>query len=268
MTRTADLDRALSGPRWPAGAGNFRSLGGLLARDGRRLRPHFLMRSDRLAHLTPEGWEQLATTGLTTICDLRSGVECAEHPNRVPAVLGIEEVACEVDNDLRGNRTLRELIVAQPSSAGAEALMIEIYRRLPQQTAPALRRIVDRLLGGGAPLLIHCTAGKDRTGFVMAMLLHALGVPHDDIERDYLASSTWLHAPAHRESMTMGWLAQIVPADAIDGVCEALLGVRTTYLRASLDAIGRDFGSVERYFDVAIGLDAAQRERLRDLALL
>jgi protein-tyrosine phosphatase len=262
MTRTADLDRA------PSGAGNFRSLGGLLTRDGRRLRPHFLMRSDRLAHLTPAGWEQLATTGLATICDLRSGVECAEHPNQVPAILGIEEVACEVDNDLRGNRTLRELLIAQPSSAGAEALMIEIYRRLPQQAAPALRRIVDRLLGGGAPLLIHCTAGKDRTGFTIAILLHALGVAQDEIERDYLASSTWLHASTHRESMTMGWLGKIVPADALDGVCEALLGARITYLRAALDAIARDFGSVERYLDVAVGVDAAKRERLRDLALV
>lgn len=262
MTRTADLDQA------PAGAGNFRTLGGLLTRDGRRLRTHFLMRSDRLAHLTPEGWEQLAGTGLTTICDLRSAVECAEHPNRVPAILGIEEVACEVDNDLRGNRTLREMLIAQPSAAGGEALMIEIYKRLPQQMAPALGRIADRLLGGGAPLLIHCTAGKDRTGFAVAMLLHALGVSQDDIERDYLASSGWLHARFHRESMTTGWLAKTVPADALDGVCEALLGVRTAYLRASYDAITRDFGSVERYFDVAVGFDAAKRERLRDLALV
>jgi hypothetical protein len=68
--------------------------------------------------------------------------------------------------------------------------------------------------------------------------------------------------------MRTGWLANTVPADAIDGVCEALLGVRPGYLRASYDTITRDFGSVERYFDVAIGFDAAKRERLRDLALV
>lgn len=262
MTRTADLDWA------PAGAGNFRTLGGLLTRDGRRLRTHFLMRSDRLAHLTPEGWEQLAATGLTTICDLRSAVECAEHPNRVPAVLGIEEVTCEVDNDLRGNRRLRNMLLEQPTAAGAEALMIAIYRHLPQQVAPALGRIADRLLGGGAPLLIHCTAGKDRTGFAVAMLLHALGVSQEEIERDYLASGAWLHSHIHRESMMSGWLAATIPADARDGVCDALLGVRAVYLRASFDTIAQDFGSVEQYLEVAVGLDAAKRERLRDLALV
>jgi protein-tyrosine phosphatase len=262
MTRTADLDSA------PAGAGNFRTLGGLITRDGRRLRRHFLMRSDRLAHLTAQGWEQLAATGLTTICDLRRAVECAEHPNHVPAVLGIEEVACEVNNDLRSNRTLRDILVTQPTAAGAEALMIAMYRQLPQQTAPAISRIAERLLSGGAPLLIHCTAGKDRTGFAVAMLLHALGVAHEEIEQDYLASANWRHAHVHRESLTKGWLTSTVPAEEIDAVCDALLGVRPVFLRASYEQIARDFGSVERYFDVAVGFDDAKRERLRDLALV
>jgi protein-tyrosine phosphatase len=261
MTRTADLDMA------PAGAGNFRTLGGLITRDGRRLRRHFLMRSDRLAHLTPEGWEQLAATGLTTICDLRTAQECAQHPNCVPAILGIEEVPCEVDNDLRNDKSLRDMLIEQPTAAGAEALMIEIYRRLPKQMAPALSRISDRLLGGGAPLLIHCTAGKDRTGFAVAMLLHALGVPQDDIERDYLASRAWRHRPMHHESLAKG-LAATVPAEAIPAVCDPLLDVRAVYLRASYDTITRDFGSVESYFDAAVGLDVAKRERLRDLALV
>ena len=86
------------------------------------------------------------------------------------------------------------MLIEQPTAATAEALMIEIYRRLPQQMAPVLGRIGDRLLGGGAPLLIHCTAGKDRTGFAVAMLLHALGVSQEEIERDYLASRAWAHA--------------------------------------------------------------------------
>lgn len=261
MTRSADLDPA------PAGTGNFRSLGGLLTRDGRRIRKHFLMRSDRLCHLTPEGWEQLAATGLTTICDLRSAEECAQHPNCVPAVLGIEEVACEVRNDLRGDRTLLDMLIAQPTPAGAEALMIEIYRRMPKQMALVIGRIADRLLGGGAPLLIHCTAGKDRTGFAVAMLLHALGVSQDEIERDYLASRAWLHAPIHRQSLARG-LALTLPAEAIDAVCDPLLDVRLEYLRASFDAIDRDYGSVERYFDSAVGLSATKRARLRDLALI
>lgn len=264
MMRPAEFDKA---PAMIAGATNFRSLGGIPTRDGRRIRQHFLMRSDRLCHLTPEGWEQLAATGITTICDLRSREECVQHPNCVPAVLGIDEVACEIRNDLRGDHSLLSILIEQPDTTGAEALMTEIYRRLPKQVGPVLGRIGERLLTGGAPLLIHCTAGKDRTGVVVAMLLHAFGVSQDEIVRDYLASHAWDPAGLHRVALAKG-LAATIPAEAIDAVVRPLHGVREAYLRAALDTMVKDFGSLERYLEIAAGLDANKRERLRDLALI
>ena len=254
-------------PAFISGSGNFRSLGGLRTHDGRRIRAHYLMRSDRLNHLTPAGWEQLAALGLTTICDLRSREECAQNPNGVPANLAIDEIACEVRNELRGNHSLLGMLATRPDAAGAEALMIEIYRRLPQLMGPVIGRVSERLLSGGAPMLIHCTAGKDRTGFAVAMLLHALGVPQDEIERDYLASRSWSNAPLHGASIARS-LGSMVPPENMDAVVSALLDVRESYLRASLDLVVNDFGSLERYLDVAAGLDAGKRERLRDLALI
>ena len=69
--------------------------------------------------------------------------------------------------------------------------MIEIYRRFPSYMGTTLTAVVERLLAGGAPMLVHCSAGKDRTGFVIAMLLHALDVPEPLIREDYLASRHW-----------------------------------------------------------------------------
>lgn len=249
-----------------SGAGNFRSLGGLVTRDGRRVRHPFLMRSDRLGHLHVEDWESLARTGLNTICDLRSREECAEHPNPVPGSFAVNQVACEVRNDLRGSPELRGMLVKQPNAAGARALMIEIYRRLPRQMAGAMARIVERLLAGGAPLLIHCTAGKDRTGFAVAVLLHALDVPREEIERDYLASQAWRHKPLHRALLAQS-LAATLPADAVEGVVDPLLDVHTSYLSAAFEAASAEFGSLERYLEVTAGLDVGKRERLRELAL-
>jgi protein-tyrosine phosphatase len=249
------------------GPGNFRSLGGLATRDGRRIRHHFLMRSDRLCQLTAEDWQQLAGAGLVTICDLRTVEECTQHPNSVPATLGFMEVACEVRNDLRGDRSLLDHIVSDPTDAGGERMMVEIYRRMPRQMTGSLHRIARRLLEGGAPLLIHCTAGKDRTGFAVAMLLHALGVSSDEILRDYLASRGAPLAAVQRAAIRKS-LASMIPADALDSVITPMLDVREVYLQTAFRAVDTEFGSRERYLETAAGLDSAAVERLRELALM
>lgn len=135
-----------------AGATNFRSLGGLPGADGRTIRPHALMRADRLSRLTDADWRLLAATGLATICDLRSAAERSEHPTVAPAQLGIRELHCEIRNDLRADPTLALELAADPSARGAERLMIEIYRRFPRYMGPTLRSVTDALLGDGAPL--------------------------------------------------------------------------------------------------------------------
>jgi protein-tyrosine phosphatase len=244
------------------GATNFRSLGGLPAADGRRIRPHALMRADRLSRLTDDEWRALARIGLATVCDLRSEGERAEHPNSIPPHLAVREINCEVRNDLRADPALVALIAAEPSARGAERVMIEIYRRFPQHMGGTLRVIVERLLGGGAPLLVHCSAGKDRTGFVVAMLLTALDVPDDLIRADYLASRAWPGSALHRASLR-ALLGRYVPVDEIEPVVDTVLDVRDAYLDAALESLAADFGTIRRYLEAAAGLDAARLELLR-----
>lgn len=244
------------------GATNFRSLGGLPASGGRRIRPHALMRADRLAALSRDDWNALARTGIATVCDLRSDAERAEHPNPIPAQLGVVEMRCDVRNDLRADPALAQLLVAEPTARGAERVMVEIYRRFPRYMGGTLAAIVERLLEGGAPLLVHCSAGKDRTGFVVAVLLHALEVPEAIIREDYLASRTWPGAESHRASLESR-LGIFVPAEELRAAVDAVLDVREAYLDAALDAVDADFGSIHRYLESAVGLDASRREVLR-----
>jgi len=249
-----------------SGASNFRSLGGLPAAGGKRIRPHVLMRAERLASLDEQDWQALAHTGLATICDLRSDSERAEHPNRVPSQLDVRELHCDIRNDLRADPALARLLVTDPTARGAERVMIEIYRRFPAYMGATLATLVDHLLAGGAPLLIHCSAGKDRTGFVIAMLLHALEVPEDLIRADYLASRAWPGAGSHRASLEER-LGAIIPPDELPAAVDTVLDVRGVYLDAAMDALQTGYGSIPRYFETAVGLDAARVERLRSLML-
>ncbi len=216
------------------GATNFRSLGGLPAAGGRRIRPHALMRADRLIGLDERDWSALTRAGLATICDLRSEAERAEHPNRLPPGLEVHELNCH-----------------DPTARGAERVMIEIYRRFPGYMGRTLTAVVERLLAGGAPMLVHCSAGKDRTGFVVAMLLHAL-----------LASRHWPGAVHHRASLAAR-LGRFMPAEEVEAAVDTVIDVREVYLDAALAAAGAEFGSIDRYLEIAAGLDATRREQLR-----
>jgi protein-tyrosine phosphatase len=248
------------------GATNFRSLGGLPAAGGLRIRPHALMRADRLIELDERDWMALTRTGLATICDLRSEAERVEHPNRVPPSLQVQELNCEVNNDLRADPSLGRLMFDDPTARGAERVMIEIYRRFPGYMGATLTRIVTRLLEGGAPMLVHCSAGKDRTGFVVAMLLHALEVPDAVIREDYLASRRWPGAVHHRASLTAR-LGRFMPAREVEAAVDTVLDVRDVYLDSAMEALRAEFGSVQSYLEAAAGLDAARIDRLRDRLL-
>lgn len=245
-----------------AGATNFRSLGGLPAAEGRHIRPHALMRADRLSALSEADWQTLAGTGILTICDLRSAAERDEHPNAIPDHLSIREIQCDISNDLRADPGLARLLATDPSARGAERVMIEIYRRFPRYMGGTLRAIVDRLLDGGAPLLVHCSAGKDRTGFVVAMLLHTLEVPEELIRADYLASRSWPGADSHRASLEAR-LGGYIPATELRAAVDTVLDVRDHYLDAALAAVALEFGSIRRYLASAAGLDTARLDLLR-----
>jgi len=246
-----------------AGATNFRSLGGLPASGGRRIRPHALMRADRLTGLTSDDWRALAGTGIATICDLRSTAERDEHPNRVPPQLGVRELHCDIRNDLRADPALARLLVDDPTARGAERVMIEIYRRFPAYMGGTLATLMERLLAGDAPLLVHCSAGKDRTGFVIAMLLHALEVPEELIRQDYLASRTWPGADSHRASLEAR-LGAIIPPHELPAAVDTVLDVREVYLEAAMETLRAEFGSVARYLEAAAGVSTERGARLRD----
>jgi len=250
-----------------AGATNFRSLGGLPAAGGRRIRPHALLRADRLVGLDERDWSALARAGLATICDLRSDAERAEYPNRLPPGLDVYELNCQVNNDLRADPSLGRLMLDDPSARGAERVMIEIYRRFPDYMGRTLSAVVERLVAGGAPMLVHCSAGKDRTGFVVAMLLHALEVPEPLIREDYLASKRWPGAMHHRASLAAR-LGRFMPAAELEAAVDTVIDVREVYLDAALGAAIAEFGSIDRYLEVAAGLDVQRRERLREALLV
>jgi protein-tyrosine phosphatase len=131
-------------------------------------------------------------------------------------------------------------------------LFTDHYREYPRRCAPGFRTLFATLSDGThRPLVFHCTAGKDRTGFASALLLTLLGVSWETVMEDYLRTNElWTgHIGRHPE----------LDIDTRAAIIEA----RTPYLEAAFEVVRADFGSPEAFAEKALGLDAAARERLR-----
>ncbi len=129
--------------------------------------------------------------------------------------------------------------------------MRESYRNYVRLNTHSFRALFVHLLGDHAPLVIHCTAGKDRTGFACALVLHALGVPDEVIAEDYLLTNRFYRRdPASA-------------TDLPDDVKQAIGSVDASFLAAGFDAIRADYGHLENYFEQGLGVGNRERAALK-----
>lgn len=168
------------------GAHNFRDLGGYPTADGRCTRWGLLYRSDALSALSRADWTLLLRRGIKTVIDLRSLPEAQAAPLSPPE--GVQalhfSLMQELDGALPGPGTGEKRVL--------DSMLLD-YKNMLFGSLPCcagiLRAIAGRLDAGS--VVFMCSAGKDRTGIIAAVLLYLCGVPREDIVADYMVSSTY-----------------------------------------------------------------------------
>lgn len=253
-----------------SGAQNFRPVRPYAA-SGRRLRPNTIFRSGELSRLTEADLRHVATLGIRLVCDLRSSAEQSTFPTSWPSGPAPAPSWLDLpdrDDSDAGPGAVFSLILSHPGDTGAALAMEQMYRRKPKAFAETLRVIFETISNGAAlPLLIHCHAGKDRTGFVTAMLLAALGVARPDIVDDYVTTASFF--PAREESVAMAdWARRafgrkIDPAQALP-----LAEARASYIESAFAEIDTNWGGADRYLEEACGLTQQARTSLQNLLLV
>jgi protein-tyrosine phosphatase len=240
---------------------NFRDLGGLPTDNGRATRRGVIYRSEGPASFFDEHRAELGVLGVRSVCDLRSRVERQVAPNDWCGP-GCRVLHLDMNTDLRASGGQAwESLRTDPSPENAKRAMTMNYALMPAALSPQLPQIAATLLAGEVPMIIHCTAGKDRTGVAVAVLLALLGVSREQIVTDYTRSDVFganiriANSMDHAFRKTLGF----VPSEAVKAV---LMGVNSDFLLAALQAMDRDWGSVGAYFE-ASGVEPARQEQLR-----
>ena len=235
------------------GASNFRDLGGYQGLDGRHLQWRKLYRSAHLAHLTSADLNQLQSLGIKRSADFRGLGESShlayDWPSIARHALVVEPTVVQRAQSMMdsGQRL---------TGRDTEALMHDTYRSFVHVYGQRFAQFFELLQANDDPLVFHCTAGKDRTGWAAALLLTALGVDEEQIMEDYLLTNQYFKRPA------LSHLGQL-PEDALD----ALWRVQPSYLMASVDVVRAQHGSVDNYLTRVLGVDSAARDRLAELYL-
>jgi protein-tyrosine phosphatase len=227
------------------GASNVRDLGGWPAASG-RVRFGRLFRGAALSGLTPEDTVMLRDLGVRIVCDLRGEAERAAAPSRLD---GVTVYSLPIEPSV--GASLRD-VLATRDATGDEVMVLlhKAYRAYALNWTHRFRAIFDLLVEANSPLLFHCSAGKDRTGFGAALILTALDVPRRAVMADYLASNRLWRGEAD--------IAAGLPPDT----AAQLLRVHPELLETAFAAI-EAAGGFDRYAELQLGLDQQRRQRLR-----
>ncbi|WP_345470951.1 tyrosine-protein phosphatase [Glutamicibacter ectropisis] len=226
---------------------NFRDLGGITTAHG-TIRPGVLFRSESVSDLSATGRQDLASGSIRTVIDLRSEAEVQRAPGLATDSLTPRLVALPL------------LDGAMPTSVTQLPTLETIYQQLVTESGAAFARAAGTVADAEGGVLIHCTAGKDRTGLAVALTLLAVGADLDQVRADYIVSSQHL-AGAWAERMLAGARAHGVEIPDTEAARELIFGTSQNAFDAAMDRVYEGFGSAQGYL-LRHGLLDDQLERL------
>ncbi len=239
---------------------NFRDIGGYRTDDGRTVRWGRVYRSGFLANLTAGDMALLAKLNFQVVCDFRSKLEAKLLPDRLPekpqpAYLSLPAMST-------ASRWRQALAVFRRRDQLDELLLHGYTTVMLQENVGLIGDVLRRLADPtNLPLVVHCTAGKDRTGVLIALLLALLGVPDETIIADYSLSNAHFgeYAPTLQKD-----IRRLTRLGLSEKQVRPFLIADPALMRATLAFLRREFGSPEAYARDMAGIDDKTLSQIRN----
>ena len=233
------------------GSVNFRDCGGYPTQQGSQVKWGSIFRSGQLSKLDNEDIKVFKSLRLDLIFDFRRQDEQEMEPSRFPKSETPKVVKLPINpgSSMAFYEQMDNL--AEDGEDAVSKFMTEINKDFVKSHSYAFGKMFEEILSiNNARFLFHCSAGKDRTGFAAAIILHSLGVRMDLIELDYMLSKRYFRALEEVKNLQKKYGIEHLSQKAL----YPMLDVRHEYIRAAIQTASEDFGTLDEYLAIAIGL--------------
>nr|WP_322624908.1 tyrosine-protein phosphatase [uncultured Flavobacterium sp.] len=238
---------------------NLRSVSGMVNGQGRSLKDSLIYRSANLHKLKSSRFNDFKNLGITKIIDLRTKGEIDKQPDNVPPGVTYVNLAAFEDKGDEFNRGRKLVLKGEIDRAAAEKRMLDFYRGYVTEKPETIKEIIRQILDNNGAVLYHCTAGKDRTGIVTALVLKVLKFDDSVIFNDYLYSNNQREDLVYKR-LNLAKKAHVVYPKMEVAVLEKLSWIETSYLKATFDEINLKYGSMDNYIHNVLGISEQQRK--------
>ena len=252
------------------GIRNFRDYGGYAAAGGATVKRRVLWRSGHHHEASADDLERVAELGLSAVIDLRGDSEralypCARHPEFGAAVLYEPGETA----GLAGAAAHEAAGVGVRTGGEARRAMIRLNEGMPWRPVlvATMKMYFATLASGDGPTLLHCVAGKDRTGLAASLAHHILGVHPDDALADYLLTNQAADIAGQMTGGLAKFRARYGP-EMEDEAVRAMIGVAPEYIAAAHRVIRERHGDFDAYLGDVLGVDGVQRAAIRENLLV
>lgn len=237
---------------------NFRTIGNIKNIDGRILKEGMLYRSAHLHQLKKKSIKTLENLGIKEIIDLRNSKEISQKPDQLSDTFIYKNYSAFEDEGDQLDQAKKLVLKGKVKGSDADERMLDFYKNYFTENPGIIKEIIHEILDSENPVLYHCTAGKDRTGIITALILTILKFDRATIENDYLLSNNYREKMVLKRLHLAHNLHFLYPKMDLN-VIEKLSWVEKNYLETAFSEIDKKYGSIDIYIHQNLGISENKR---------
>lgn len=239
---------------------NFRTVGNIKNSEGKVLNERYFYRSAHLHQLNKKSFKTFRDLGITQVIDLRNSKEISRKNDRLPTDITYKNYSAFEDEGDQLNQARKLVLKGKVKGSDADQRMLDFYKNYVTQNPEIVKKIINEILNSESPVLYHCTAEKDRTGIITALILTILKFDRETIDNDYLLSNNYRKKLVQKRLRLANNLHFLFPKMDVS-VIEKLSWVEKNYLDTAFSEITKKYGSVDVYIHEVLGISEDKRQQ-------